>query len=204
MTNHLFELAENRKTGLMDIFLIFLKIGAFTFGGGYAMIALLEDEFVDKRSWLNESEFLDMTAIAESTPGPVAINAATYLGYKLAGFKGALAASLAVCIPSFAIIYVISFFYERFQQITWVASAFKGIQACVVYLILSAGLRMFIKMKKNVFNVSIFAVVSVSFIFVSLFGISFSSIYYILICGVVGVVLGTLHNMRNREDGGAA
>ncbi len=197
-------MAENRKTGLMDIFLIFLKIGAFTFGGGYAMIALLEDEFVDKRSWLNESEFLDMTAIAESTPGPVAINAATYLGYKLAGFKGALAASLAVCIPSFAIIYVISFFYERFQQITWVASAFKGIQACVVYLILSAGLRMFIKMKKNVFNVSIFAVVSVSFIFVSLFGISFSSIYYILICGVVGVVVGTLHNMRNREDGGAA
>ena len=187
-------MAENRKTGLMDIFLIFLKIGAFTFGGGYAMIALLEDEFVDKRSWLNESEFLDMTAIAESTPGPVAI----------AGFKGALAASLAVCIPSFAIIYVISFFYERFQQITWVASAFKGIQACVVYLILSAGLRMFIKMKKNVFNVSIFAVVSVSFIFVSLFGISFSSIYYILICGVVGVVVGTLHNMRNREDGGAA
>ena len=106
-------MAENRKTGLMDIFLIFLKIGAFTFGGGYAMIALLEDEFVDKRSWLNESEFLDMTAIAESTPGPVAINAATYLGYKLAGFKGALVASLAVCIPSFAIIYVISFFYER-------------------------------------------------------------------------------------------
>mgnify|MGYP000564002198 FL=1 len=197
-------MAENRKTGLMDIFLIFLKIGAFTFGGGYAMIALLEDEFVDKRSWLNESEFLDMTAIAESTPGPVAINAATYLGYKLAGFKGALAASLAVCIPSFAIIYVISFFYERFQQITWVASAFKGIQACVVYLILSAGLRMFIKMKKNVFNISIFAVESVSFIFVSLFGISFSSIYYILICGVVGVVVGTLHNMRNREDGGAA
>lgn len=197
-------MAENRKTGLMDIFLIFLKIGAFTFGGGYAMIALLEDEFVDKRSWLNESEFLDMTAIAESTPGPVAINAATYLGYKLAGFKGALAASLAVCIPSFAIIYVISFFYERFQQITWVASAFKGIQACVVYLILSAGLRMFIVMKKNVFNVSIFAVVSVSFIFVSLFGISCSSIYYILICGVVGVVVGTLHNMRNREDGGAA
>ena len=197
-------MAENRKTGLMDIFLIFLKIGAFTFGGGYAMIALLEDEFVDKRSWLNESEFLDMTAIAESTPGPVAINAATYLGYKLAGFKGALAASLAVCIPSFAIIYVISFFYEGFQQITWVASAFKGIQACVVYLILSAGLRMFIEMKKNVFNVSIFAVVSVSFIFVSLFGISFSSIYYILICGVVGVVVETLHNMRNREDGGAA
>lgn len=197
-------MAENRKTGLMDIFLIFLKIGAFTFGGGYAMIALLEDEFVDKRSWLNESEFLDMTAIAESTPGPVAINAATYLGYKLAGFKGALAASLAVCIPSFAIIYVISFFYEGFQQITWVASAFKGIQACVVYLILSAGLRMFIEMKRNVFNVSIFAVVSVSFIFVSLLGISFSSIYYILICGVVGVVVGTLHNMRNREDGGAA
>lgn len=195
---------ENRKTGLMDIFLIFLKIGAFTFGGGYAMIALLEDEFVDKRSWLNESEFLDMTAIAESTPGPVAINAATYLGYKLAGFRGALAASLAVCIPSFAIIYVISFFYERFQQITWVASAFKGIQVCVVYLILSAGLRMFNEMKKNVFNVSIFAVVAVSFIFVSLFGISFSSIYYILICGVVGVVVGTLHNMRNREDGGAA
>ncbi len=197
-------MSENRKTGLLDIFLIFLKIGAFTFGGGYAMIALLENEFVDKRSWLNESEFLDMTAIAESTPGPVAINAATYLGYKLAGFKGALTASVAVCIPSFAIIYVISFFYEKFQQITWVASAFKGIQVCVVYLILSAGLRMFFKMKKNVFNITIFAVVAVSFIFVSLFGISFSSIYYILICGVVGIVVGTLHNMRKREDGGEA
>ena len=93
--------ASNR---LLTLFLTFLKIGAFTFGGGYAMLALLENEFITKKKWLDKQEFLDMAAIAESTPGPVAINSATYLGYRMAGGWGAATATLAVCIPSFVII----------------------------------------------------------------------------------------------------
>ena len=90
---------------ICSLFITFLKIGAFTFGGGYAMIALLENEFVEKKKWLEKSEFLDMVAVAESTPGPVAINSATYIGYKIAGFAGATMSTLAVSIPSFFVIY---------------------------------------------------------------------------------------------------
>ena len=122
-------------------FCTFFKIGAFTFGGGYAMVALLEHEFVEEKRWLTREEFLDMVAIAESTPGPVAVNSATYIGYKLAGVAGAAASTLAVCLPSFAVIYLISLFFDRFLQLTVVANAFKGIQACVIYLILSAGVK---------------------------------------------------------------
>ena len=96
----------------LSLFLAFFKIGAFTFGGGYAMIALLENEFVEKKKWITKNEFLDMVAIAESTPGPVAVNSATYIGYKTAGFKGAAVSTLAVCIPSFAVIFCISLFFS--------------------------------------------------------------------------------------------
>ena len=92
---------------ILTLFLTFFKIGAFTFGGGYAMLALLENELVDKKKWLTRDEFLDMTAVAESTPGPVAVNSATYIGYKIAGIGGAAAATFAVCMPSCVIIYVI-------------------------------------------------------------------------------------------------
>ena len=110
------------------------------------MVALLEHEFVEKKRWLTREEFLDMVAIAESTPGPVAVNSATYIGYKLAGVAGAAASTLAVCLPSFAVIYLISLFFDRFLQLTVVANAFKGIQACVIYLILSAGVKMLKKL----------------------------------------------------------
>ena len=100
-----------KAQSLGTLFFTFFKIGLFTFGGGYAMIALLEEEFIQRRRWLDKDEFLDMTAIAESTPGPVAINSATYLGYKLAGVPGAAASTVAVCLPSFLIIYAISLFF---------------------------------------------------------------------------------------------
>lgn len=129
--------AQEAKS-LGTLFFTFFKIGLFTFGGGYAMIALLEEEFIQRRRWLDKDEFLDMTAIAESTPGPVAINSATYLGYKLAGVPGAATATVAVCLPSFLIIYAISLFFEQFTQLTVIANAFKGIQVCVIYLIFSA------------------------------------------------------------------
>ena len=97
-----------------DLFWTFLKIGAFTFGGGYAMVALLEREFVEDKQWLSREEFLDMVAIAESTPGPVAVNSATYVGYKIEGVEGAAASTLAVCLPSFVVIYLISLVFDRF------------------------------------------------------------------------------------------
>ena len=109
-----------------------LKIGCFAFGGGYAIIALLEGEFITKRKWIEHDEFMDVVAIAESTPGPIAINVATYVGYKLKGFLGATIATVGICAPSFVIMYVVSLFYEQFMEITVIAAAFKGIQICVV------------------------------------------------------------------------
>ncbi len=176
-----------------------LKIGLFTFGGGYAMIALLENEFVSKKKWLEKDEFLDVAAIAESTPGPIAINAATYIGYKNAGVIGSVIATLGICIPSFVIIYTISLFFDTFLSLTYVAYAFKGIQICVIYLILAAGLKMLKQMKKNAFNIIIILTTLICMVTLSIFAVKFSTIFYILISGAVGVVLYFLGKLR-KED----
>lgn len=183
----------------ISLFLTMLKIGLFTFGGGYAMIALLENEFVAKKKWLEKNEFLDVAAIAESTPGPIAINAATYIGYKSAGTIGSIVATLGICIPSFVIIYVISLFFDAFLSLTLVAYAFKGIQICVVYLILSAGLKMLKQMKKNVFNIIVFSITLICMVVFSLFAVNFSTIFYILISGACGVVVYLLGKLRKEE-----
>jgi chromate transporter len=172
---------------LETLFFTFFKIGLFTFGGGYAMIALLEEEFIQRRKWLDKNEFLDMTAIAESTPGPVAINSATYLGYKLAKVPGAATATVAVCLPSFLIIYAISLFFEQFTQLTVIANAFKGIQVCVIYLIFSAGVRMLKALDKSPFATGVLAAVMLVMVGLSLAGVSVSSILLILLSGAAGV-----------------
>lgn len=172
---------------LETLFFTFFKIGLFTFGGGYAMIALLEEEFIQRRKWLDKDEFLDMTAIAESTPGPVAINSATYLGYKLAKVPGAATATVAVCLPSFLIIYAISLFFEQFTQLTIIANAFKGIQVCVIYLIFSAGVRMLKSLDKSPFSTGVLAAVMLVMVGLSLAGVSVSSILLILLSGAAGV-----------------
>ena len=172
---------------LRTLFFTFFKIGLFTFGGGYAMIALLEEEFIQRRKWLDKNEFLDMTAIAESTPGPVAINSATYLGYKLAKVPGAATATVAVCLPSFLIIYAISLFFEQFTQLTVIANAFKGIQVCVIYLIFSAGVRMLKALDKSPFATGVLAAVMLVMVGLSLAGVSVSSILLILLSGAAGV-----------------
>ena len=172
---------------LETLFFTFFKIGLFTFGGGYAMIALLEEEFIQRRKWLDKDEFLDMTAIAESTPGPVAINSATYLGYKLAKVPGAATATVAVCLPSFLIIYAISLFFEPFTQLTVIANAFKGIQVCVIYLIFSAGVRMLKALDKSPFATGVLAAVMLVMVGLSLAGVSVSSILLILLSGAAGV-----------------
>ena len=173
---------------LGTLFFTFFKIGLFTFGGGYAMIALLEEEFIQRRKWLDKDEFLDMAAIAESTPGPVAINSATYLGYKLAKVPGAATATVAVCLPSFLIIYAISLFFEQFTQLTVIANAFKGIQVCVIYLIFSAGVRMLKALDKSPFATCVLAAVMLVMVGLSLAGVSVSSILLILLSGAAGVV----------------
>ncbi|MBQ7309441.1 MAG: chromate transporter [Clostridia bacterium] len=183
------------------LFLAMLKIGLFTFGGGYAMIALLENEFVSRKQWLEKDEFLDVAAIAESTPGPIAINAATYIGYKKAGVLGSVMATLGVCIPSFTIIYVISLFFDAFLSLTYVQYAFKGIQVCVVYLILSAGLKMLKQTEKTAFNIVVVSLTMICLIAFSVFAVRFSTVFYILISGAVGVVVYLLGRLRkeNRE-----
>ncbi len=178
--------AQEAKS-LGTLFFTFFKIGLFTFGGGYAMIALLEEEFIQRRKWLDKDEFLDMAAIAESTPGPVAINSATYLGYKLAKVPGAATATVAVCLPSFLIIYAISLFFEQFTQLTVIANAFKGIQVCVIYLIFSAGVRMLKALDKSPFATSVLAAVMLVMVGLSLAGVSVSSILLILLSGAAGV-----------------
>ncbi len=187
-----------KKAGVL--FWDFLKIGAFTFGGGYAMIHLLERQFVARRKWLDREEFLDMVAVAESTPGPVAVNSATYIGYKVDGVIGALSATVAVCLPSFVIIYLISLFLDQFLALTYVAYAFKGIQACVVYLILSAAWKLWTSMEKNWMNVSILTAVSIAMISFSVFAVDVSSILYIIICGVIGIAIYGMKCMRKERN----
>lgn len=184
---------------MSTLFFTFLKIGAFTFGGGYAMLALLEREFLDRRSWLTKDEFLDMTAIAESTPGPMAINSATYIGYHLAGLPGAALTTLAVCIPSFVIIYLISLFFDRFLSLRLVACAFQGIQVCVVYLIGSAGWKMLKGLKRTWLNTVLVAAVSIGLVLCALFAVSFSSIWCILLCGAIGVAVWLIRRLWKGE-----
>ena len=183
----------------LSLFLTMLKIGLFTFGGGYAMIALLENEFVAKKKWIEKDEFLDVAAIAESTPGPIAINAATYIGFKNAGIVGSIIATLGICIPSFVIIYAISLFFDAFLALTLVAYAFKGIQICVVYLIFSAGLRMLKQMKKTEFNIIIVLITLICMVVLSLFAVKFSTIFYILISGICGVVVYLIGKVRREK-----
>ncbi len=188
---------------LLTLFLTFFKIGLFTFGGGYAMIALFEREFVENKKWLTNDEFLDIIAIAESTPGPIAINSATFVGYKKGGVLGSIFATLGVVLPSLIIILVISLVFDAFLSLVWVQYAFRGIQAGVVFLILSAGLKMLKGLKKNAINVIVLILTVIALVCFSLFSINFSSIFLILIGGVIGLIvylIGLIKDKKNKDD----
>lgn len=190
---------KHKRRRLAELFLSMLKIGAFTFGGGYAMIAMLEHEFVLIRNWMDREEFLDLVAIAESTPGPVAVNGATYIGYRMAGVAGAAVGTLAVCLPSFAVIFLISLFFDRFLSLRYVGYAFRGIRVAVIYLIGSAGVKMFRAMKKTPMTILLCVACVCGLTVLTLTATHFSSIAFILAGGTVGVLVWLVGRMRAKE-----
>lgn len=147
------------RGSIRELFWVFLRIGAFTFGGGYAMIPLIQKEVVEKKRWISEEDLLEVIAIAESTPGPIAVNAATFVGFRVAGFGGSFFATLGVTLPSFVIILVISRILKAFEQFRPVEYAFIGIRAAVLALIFSAFWKLFRDMKKSWFNLLVVAAV---------------------------------------------
>ncbi len=174
---------------LFVLFLAFLKLGAFTFGGGYAMIPEIKATVVEKYHWLNDDEILEIIAIAESTPGPMAINMATFVGYKIKGFFGSLVATLSVSLPSFIIIFVISLFLQQFLSLEYVTYAFVGINSAVAILIIFAGIDMIKKTKKTILPLTMMIFTLALSILFDILDIPFSAIYYILIGGFIGVLL---------------
>ena len=159
---------------LFDLFLTFAKVGLFTFGGGYTLIALIENVCVERKEWISHDEMMNVTVIAESTPGPIAINCATYVGYKQKGFAGAVVATLGMVLPSFLIILLISSFLDNFLEIQWVAHAFKGIKLAVGILIFDAALKMMRKMPKRLVPRIIMACSAVAMFLINIFALRYN------------------------------
>ena len=175
------------KTILKDLFLTFAKIGVFTFGGGYAMISVIENNCVDRKKWITHDEMMDVTVMAESTPGPIAINMATFVGFKQAGLVGAVAATIGIVLPSFLIIFFLSSVLDALLKYPLVQNLFRGIRVAVPILILDAGFNMIKKMKKKLLPCAIVIVSMVLMFLISLFSIRFSSIALMLIAGAVSL-----------------
>ena len=191
---------ENKRIKLLfELFFTMFKIGFIAFGGGYAIVALLENELISKKKWSTHEEFMDMVGIAESTPGPIAINSATFLGYKKAGILGSLMATLGVCTPCFLLMYLVSIFYNFFMANTYIAAAFEGIQICVIYLIANAGLKLFKNIEKNLLTILTLLITIICIVTFNILNINFSSIWYIVIFGIISVFLTTISNISKKE-----
>ena len=186
---------------LLDLFLNFAKIGLFTFGGGYAMIALIENACVEKKQWITHDEMMNITVIAESTPGPIAINCATYVGYKQKGFIGAVAATSGMILPSFCIIFLISLFLDHFLEITWIAHAFLGIKIAVGILIRDAAIKMIQKMQKKwmprVFMICAFIIMML----INVFSVRISTVILMLAAGAISLIIFIIQ--KQTAKGGA-
>ena len=187
---------------LYELFYIFAKIGLFTFGGGYAMISIIENICVERKGWISQDEMMNMTVIAESTPGPIAINCATYVGYKMAGVAGATVATFGMVVPSFVVIFVISKFLDDFLKFTVIAHAFQGIKIAVGLIIFEAAVRMIKKMSKKVFPKVVVACSFVTMMAVNVFSLKFSSITLMIMVGMISfLIYKTQEKIKNR--GGA-
>ena len=183
---------------ILILFLTFMKIGALTFGGGYAMIPIIEEEVTKKRKWISEIEIMDILAISESTPGPIAVNTATYVGYKVAGIVGGIVATIGLTIPSFVIIFVISFFYQDFMKWPVIAAMFKGLKVGVIILLFSAVLRLRKGVKVNLMGTVLF-VITLSLMLIFSFidiGFKYLSLCLILLGIITGIVLTLIANKK--------
>ena len=187
---------------LLDLFLTFAKVGLFTFGGGYAMISLIENSCVEKKGWITHDEMMNVTVIAESTPGPIAINCATFVGYKQKGMFGAIAATIGMVLPSFCIIFLISMFLDNFLEIAWIAHAFMGIKIAVGILILDAAIKMIRKMQKKPIPLTIMACAFLAMLLIDIFALHVSSITMMLIAAVISLAI--FLTRRNTGKAGAA
>ena len=187
---------------LLDLFLTFAKIGLFTFGGGYAMISMIENHCVERKQWITHDEMMNVTVIAESTPGPIAINCATFTGYKKKGFIGALISTLGIVAPSFIIIFLISMFLDNFLELTIIANAFNGIKIAVGILILDAAITMIKKMHKKKLPRAIMICSSIVMLVINIFAWNFSSISLMLVAAVVSLTIFIL-NGAPQDQGGA-
>ena len=185
---------KNKFKLYLQLLLSFMKIGIVTFGGGYAMIPIIENETSKNRKWISEEDLLEVVAISESTPGPIAICAASFIGYKVAGILGAFFATFGVVIPSFFIIFVISIFLESFSEYKIVKYAFTGIRAGVLALIIKAVISMFKKAPKHI---TAYIIMAVSFLLVALF--STNVLIIILSSAVVGIVASFIARKRGNE-----
>ena len=174
---------------LLELFLNFAKIGLFTFGGGYAMISLIENTCVEKKRWITHDEMMNITVIAESTPGPIAINCATYVGFMQKGFAGSVAATIGMILPSFCIIFAISVFLDHFLEITWIAHAFLGIKIAVGILILDAAAGMLKKMQKKALPRTIMACAALAMLLINIFSVRISSIILMLAAALTSLVI---------------
>ena len=179
---------------LLEVFWVFFKIGAFTFGGGYAMIPLISRETVENKKWISDQDILDIVAIAESTPGPIAINSATFVGYKVAGVLGSVFATLGTVIPSFVIILLISFVIEEFENLKVVKYAFEGIRAGVLALVVKALYTMYKKCPKNAIS---YVLMALSFILAAI--VKLNVLYCIIACGLIGLISSIIANRRMKE-----
>ncbi len=184
---------------LINLFLVFFRLGITTFGGGYAMISNIKEVIVEKEKWIDEEELLEICAIAESTPGPIAINIATYIGYKRKKVFGSIIATLGVVLPSLIIIFIISLFFYQFLENKYVMYAFVGIKCAVCFLILKTALEMIYKARKNIFQLVVLSVTTIIMILIDIFSLSFSSIFLILIGGIIGLVFFTIKD-NNKEN----
>lgn len=186
-------------TVLIDLFLTFAKIGMFTFGGGYAMIALLEKTCVEDKKWITHDEMMDVTVIAESTPGPIAINCATYVGYRQGKLIGSVAATLGMVLPSFIFIYIIAQFLDRFLEIALIANAFKGIKIAVGILIIDAALKMLKKMEKKPFQICIVVSSAVAMLLISFFSLGISSMVLMFMAAFTGIIVMMIFKTDRQE-----
>ena len=174
---------------LLDLFITFMKIGMFTFGGGYAMISVVENACVEDKHWITHDDMMNITVIAESTPGPNAINCATFVGWKKRGLIGAAAATAGMILPSFLIIYLISRFLDSFLEITWIAHAFEGIKLAVGILIIDAAVKMLRQMPASPVLRLIMACSFAAMLLIDIFALRISSITLLIIAAAVSLLL---------------